>query len=355
MRPSILASGIDTGLKLATRLWIIAALVSSAMPGHAQPAVVHAKDIAKSLIQQFDKTDVVALGELHGSQADQDLRIQIIHSKDFARKVHIVVVEGLNSLYQDDLDRYIRGENVPKEQVQRVWRDSTGIFVGPVILTIDEQFLSEVRSVNRGLPNGLKLRVIAADPALDWASVQSPAEFRSILGARAVFGAEVIEREVLRKRQKALLIFGQGWFTRNQQRKTPNGFVPGTDTIGALLDKDFPSRVYVITPLRGGVYPDTPTLEKLIGRQEFPVLLRLKGTVFGTLDANEFIPAHSSLLMGAPPAPFHTYRDGARMAEVADACIYRGRAADALVRPDPSYANDAAYAAELKRRARFAP
>lgn len=43
------------------------------------------------------------------------------------------------------------------------------------------------------------------------------------------------------------------------------------------------------------------------------------------------------------------------MAEVADACIYRGRAADALVRPDPSYANDAAYAGELKRRARFAP
>lgn len=62
--------------------------------------------------------------------------------------------------------------------------------------------------------------------------------------SRALVGAEVIEREVLRKRQMALLIFVQGWFTRNQQRKTPNGFTPRTDTIGALADKDVPGRVY---------------------------------------------------------------------------------------------------------------
>jgi hypothetical protein len=89
-----------------------------------------------------------------------------LHSKTFARKVHIIVVEGLNALYQEDLDRFMRGEDVPLAQVQKVWRDSTGIFVGPVILTIYQQFLSEVRSVNRGLPARLKLRVIAADPPL---------------------------------------------------------------------------------------------------------------------------------------------------------------------------------------------
>jgi hypothetical protein len=44
------------------------------------------------------------------------------------------------------------------------------------------------------------------------------------------------------------------------------------------------------------------------------------------------------------------------MADVTDAIIYyRGKATDALVQPDPSYAKDAAYAAELNRRARFAP
>jgi hypothetical protein len=149
------------------RLSAVTALLVSALPVSAQRAVVREKDIVKAIVDQFDKSDMVALGELHGSQADQDLRFQIIHSKSFPRKVHIIVVEGLNALYQEDLDRYIAGEDVPLAQVQKVWRDSTGIFVGPVILTIYQQFLSEVRSVNRGLPARLKLRVIAADPPLD--------------------------------------------------------------------------------------------------------------------------------------------------------------------------------------------
>src|SRR5215471_12404697 len=169
------------------------ALLATAIPVSAQRAVVHQKDIVKAIIDQFDKSDLVGLGELHGSQADQDLRFQVIHSKAFARKVRIIAVEGLNAFYQDDLDRYIRGEDVPQEQVQRVWRDSTGIFVGPVIRTVYQQFLSEVRTVNRGLPDRLKLRVIAADPPLDWAKVQSPADFQSVLGKRAAFGVEVID------------------------------------------------------------------------------------------------------------------------------------------------------------------
>jgi hypothetical protein len=239
--------------------------------------------------------------------------------------------------------------------VQKVWRDSTGIFVGPVVLTIYQQFLSEVRSVNRSLPDRLKLRVVAADPPLDWARVQSPADFRSILGKRSEFGAEVIEREALRKRQKALLVFATAWLTRNKQHMTANGLAPWTDTIGARLDRDYPGCLYVVAPIRSSEYPDTAKLEKMIGAPASPVLLRLHGTAFGALDANEFITANSAVLLGAPAPPFNFYRDGTRMAEVGDAVIYRGRVADAVVRPDPSYAADSVYAAELKRRAGFAP
>ena len=49
--------------------------------------------------------------------------------------------------------------------------------------------------MNRGLPDRMKLRVIAADPPLDWAKVQSPADFRAVLSKRVVFGVGVIERE----------------------------------------------------------------------------------------------------------------------------------------------------------------
>ena len=333
----------------------LTALAICAHPASAQPALVHEKDIVKAIVDQFDRSDLVGLGELHGSQADQDLRFQLIHNKAFARKVHIIAVEGLNGLYQEDLDRYIRGEDVPLAQVQKVWRDSTDIFVGPVILTVYQQFLAEVRSVNHSVPDQLKFRVIAADPPLDWAKTQSLAEFRSILGKRVDFGVEVIERETLRKRQKALLVFADSWFTRNKQHMTRNGLAPWTDTIGGHLDHDFPGRLYVIAPIRSGEFPESRNLEKLIGAPPSPVLLRLHGTAFGSLDANEFLPANSGALLGAPPSQVNTYRDGTTLAEVADAVIYRGKVADALAQPDPSYAADAAYQAELKRRAALAP
>jgi uncharacterized iron-regulated protein len=87
----------------------------SALPVSAQAAVVREKDIVKAIVEQFDRSDQVGLGELHGSQADQDLRFEIIHSEEFARKVHIMAVEGLNALYQEDLDRYIRGEDIAQD------------------------------------------------------------------------------------------------------------------------------------------------------------------------------------------------------------------------------------------------
>jgi hypothetical protein len=101
-------SSIATAGLLAT-----AVLVFTLLPAQAQRAVVPEKDIASALVRQVDSFDLVGLGELHGSLADQELRIKIIHHKDFASKVHNVVMEGLNSLYQEELDRYLNGEDVP--------------------------------------------------------------------------------------------------------------------------------------------------------------------------------------------------------------------------------------------------
>src|ERR1044071_980099 len=103
----------------------------------------------------------------------------------------------------------------------------------------------------------MKLRVIAADPPLDWAKVQLTADFRATLRQRVVFGVAVIEREALQKGQKSLLVFAGSWFTRNMQHRTANGLVPWTETIGAGLDRDYPGRLYVIVPVRSRKYPNS--------------------------------------------------------------------------------------------------
>jgi len=70
--------------------------------------------IVGALIAVYDQFDVVALGELHDWRPDSDLRIALVRHPDFAKKVRIIVVEWGSTREQATLDRYIRGENVPK-------------------------------------------------------------------------------------------------------------------------------------------------------------------------------------------------------------------------------------------------
>ena len=49
--------------------------------------------VVRTLLSVFDQADVLALGEVHGRQADSDLRIALVRRPDFATKVRSIVVE----------------------------------------------------------------------------------------------------------------------------------------------------------------------------------------------------------------------------------------------------------------------
>jgi hypothetical protein len=179
------------------------------------------------------------------------------------------------------------------------------------------------------------------------------ADFRAILSKRVVFGVDVIEREALQRGRRRF------WFS--PVRGSPatcnigpaNGWSPGQRPLvqgsTAII-----LAVYMSSPRRSGEYPDTGKLEALIGMPPSPVLLRLHGYGFRALDGERIRRQIPQALLGSPAPPFHTYRDGTTLSDVADTVIYRGKVADLVVRPDPSDAADTASAAELKRRAGFA-
>src|SRR5215470_92551 len=78
--------------------------------------------IARTLISVFDQADIIALGETHQWRVDTDLRIAVVRHPDFAKKVRSIVVEFGSTTEQPTLDRYIRGENVPRTELEQVWR-----------------------------------------------------------------------------------------------------------------------------------------------------------------------------------------------------------------------------------------
>ena len=76
------------------------------------------------------------------------------------------------------------------------------------------EVLPAIRAVNTSRPADQKLRVLLGDPPIDWAQVKTPADHRRWIEQREVFPADLIRREVLARKRRALLVFGQMHFQR---------------------------------------------------------------------------------------------------------------------------------------------
>jgi hypothetical protein len=73
------------------------------------------------------------LGEIHWNQQQYQWLDSLVADPKFADRVDDIVMEFGNSLYQKSVDRYIAGEAVPIEEVQRAWRNVIGMGPPPPI------------------------------------------------------------------------------------------------------------------------------------------------------------------------------------------------------------------------------
>lgn len=303
----------------------------------AQPAQVHLPDesvgidgIARALVSAFDQVDIVALGETHRWRLDTDIRIAVVRHPDFAKKVRSIVVEFGSTTEQPALDRYIRGENTSRAQLEQVWKTTTqannGIWDQPVYA----EFLAAVRDVNSRLPADAQVRVLGGDPG--------PGDNRS----RETAAISVLRGQVIQKHGKALVIYGAGHFYRTMPPAYLSGM--GQDIgIVRMLETDYPGRTLAVIPLGGhlaippgaaaGPDPDYQQFDRALKTQARPVLVPLQRLPFRDLRAEEFLgrtifncrgPAGCrSIFLGSPLT----------LGQMADACVYVG--GDAGVDPKP--------------------
>ncbi len=118
---------------------------------------------------------VVAVSEIHHNIQIHNFLRRLISASCFTDQAPTIAVEFGNSLYQPIMDRYIRGESIRVEDLRSVWRYTTQFMVwdDPVY----EQFFQTVRAVNQSLPPDRQIRVLLADPPVDWTKVKSKADF----------------------------------------------------------------------------------------------------------------------------------------------------------------------------------
>ena len=288
--------------------------------------------IARALVAAFDQADVVALGEAHQRKLDSDLRIAVVRNPDFAKKVRSIVVEFGSTTEQSTLDRYTRGENVSRAQLEQVWKTTTqsanGIWDDPIYA----DFFAAVRDVNSKLPADARIRVFGGDPG--------PGDNRS----RETAAVSVLKEQVLQKHGKALVIYGAAHFYRTMDKDYLA--MMGADTgIVRMLEADYPGRTLAVIPVGGRidlppgaslpVSPDYKKFDRALKTPVRPVLVPLQRLPFRDFTAEEFM-GNTIFNCRGPGGCVSIFKGSTlTLGQMADACVYVGGTADVDTKAKP--------------------
>jgi hypothetical protein len=172
-----------------------------------QAPVIAVQPAADGIFQAFRTHPLVGLGDEHGLLQGMDFYAALIRDPRFAREVGNVVVEFGGEGRQGVVDRYVAGANVPYAELRMVWTDTVGWLPTAGYLGF-ARLLATVREANRGLPPARRIRVWLGEPPLDWANAPTREQLMAAMNARDSHPADLIAREILAHRRKALVIYG---------------------------------------------------------------------------------------------------------------------------------------------------
>ena len=303
--------------------------------------VVPAKplDPIYAILDAFGSHDIVALGEgAHGNEQGHAFRLALIRDPRFSATVNDILVEFGNARHQDLIDRFVRGGDVPDEALRQVWQDTTQVTT-VWDLPIYEEFFRAVRAVNSKLPSQRQIRVLLGDPPIDWSAVQTFEDFSKWMadGNRDRHPADVIQREVLARNRRALIIYGDSHLAR--VATSPSR------TIVQLLEGVNGKRVFTIaSPSSMPQATDLRKLQADVASWRVPSIAVLRGTTLGVTEFTTYFLPASAIQPGKPMPPVPEKLKGLHMENQFDAVLYLGDpAAITMSRMSATRCADAAF------------
>jgi hypothetical protein len=312
------------------------------------PTVSSATD---GIFAAFQHRPIVALGDDHGLAQEEDFYVALVRDKRFAAEVGNVVVEFGDAAQQATLDRYLAGDEIPYEELRRVWSDTVG-WIPTVNALGYMNFFAQVREINRTLPPNKRIKIWLGDPPIDWSSIKTHEDFLPKLNQRNQYPAELIKTEILAKKKKAVVIYGGFHFY-------------GAISIRSFVEHDYPNTFYVVTPYRGFTDPAcSGAFEQAIRNWPVPALAEpVRGTSLERLLQAEnchFLAANSITINltvnGKPLSPEERARmmadfEGRASGVAGDALLYLGPASTLTNSPKPGDLYlDSGFRREIERR-----
>jgi hypothetical protein len=231
-------------LVVASCLTLTLPIRGTAQSARPQPAVP--QDAITAILDAFRSFRVVSFPGGHTDPNDtQALLRALVADPRFGATVNDIVVEFGSSRYQDVMDRYIRGEDVPESAVQRAWLDA----VQPGI-SLDNQntpaFFRAVREANATRPAAEKTRVLLGDPPIDWENVRNKADYRKWEIQRDSYPADLVRRLVLAHNRRALIVWATGHLMRQEVLTNFDMTSWQSQTIVSLIEAPGGTRVFTV-------------------------------------------------------------------------------------------------------------
>lgn len=290
-------------------------LATGVLTSHAQdaarvPAV--RVDPISAIIDALAMHPVVALGEgPHGNEQGHAFRLALIRDPRFAARVNDIVIESGSARYQDVMDRWVQGEAVPEAELLRAVRENTVTPTPAWDRPMYEEMFRAVRDVNRSLPPERRLRILLGDPPIDWREIRTADDYRPWLMRRDSHPAELVQREVLAKGRRALVVYGDGHFQARSER-------PGRSLVGILETGG--TKVFAVT----STFADLSAFQKDVAGWPTPWLASLKGTLIGAARYETFF---------GPPPPVDFFKANPNIEDHFDAVIVLGAAVEMRLGP----------------------
>ncbi|MFL5914858.1 MAG: hypothetical protein ACJ752_04375 [Gaiellaceae bacterium] len=220
--------------------------------------------------------------------------VSLIRDSKFRAHARVLVYDCCAPRYQGLIDRYVNGDNVSFAAVSHVWARA-----GPPIPR--PNLFVQARKLNRRLPAAERIRILLAHP---WA----PAVFRCKQGQRClVWGdrldrvvAEVVERNIFRRHEKALLLAGPEKLDRRRRPANPAGY--GFDSAARRIERRHPGSLFIVWAMNVCPTADS-TADELIASWARPRMADIRGTSVGAAPETLLWGCRGSGLRGLPLAP----------------------------------------------------
>jgi hypothetical protein len=261
------------------------------------------------VIETFDRYPVVAIADLPGCDELHSFVRTLVRSPELTSKVHNVIVDFGNPVYQQLVDRYLLdGESVSHSLLRHVWDDTTE----SPNLTWDSpeyaEFFDTIHTINLSLLRERKVRVILADAPISWRNTHSRREWLARRGKPREEELAARITDVLQQDERALVISSAVHLYRSRS---------SVSNARAIIERSLPGKTFVILPqTRFGIGDQYEQSERRERDTPADSIAVIRDTWVGLLP-----------LTGAPGSP--------SVQDVADAVLYLGRT-DRLTRMQPS-------------------